>query len=289
MKRCISCGTSFGSAGWTCPSCGFSPEANGALRFTPEAAEGHEGFDAVSFDLLPTVEDESFWFRARSRLIVWALRSACADLRSFVEIGSGTGYVLRDVRSAFPGARLVAAEPSLAGLDVTRTRVPDAELLQVDARTLPFEAEFDAAGAFDVLEHIDDDERVLAELRRTLRPGGKLLVTVPQHARLWAAADEFARHRRRYSRRELRSKLERAGFRVERTTSFVSLLLPALALSRARSRRLDASYDPLAEYRSTQSLRRALEAVMTAERLLIRSGVSLPAGGSLLAVAARSR
>ena len=188
MNRCIRCRTSFGSSAWTCPSCGFRPETNGVLVFAPEFAGEHDGFDAVSFDLLPAAEDESFWFRSRSRLIIWAIRQGCSELSSFIEIGCGTGYVLRDVRSAFPAARLVAAEPFLAGLKVTRSRVSNAELLQVDARTLPFEAEFDAAGAFDVLEHIDEDRDVLSELNRALRPGGVLVVTVPQHRWLWGGA-----------------------------------------------------------------------------------------------------
>ena len=105
--------------------------------------------------------------------------------------------------------------------------MPDAELLEVDARRLPFEAEFDVVGAFDVLEHIEEDERALIEMHAALRPGGGLVVTVPQHPALWSAVDEYSRHVRRYRRSELLTKLRDSGFEVIHWTSFVSLLLPA--------------------------------------------------------------
>ena len=113
-------------------------------------------------------------------------------------------------------------------------------------------------------------------------------MTVPQHPWLWSAADEFGRHVRRYRRPELVAKLERAGFRVERATSFVSLLLPLMIASRRAHRRLDESYDPLAELRRGRRVDRALERVMDVEHLLIRAGVPLPVGGSLLVVATRA-
>ena len=79
----------------------------------------------------------------------------------------------------------------------------------MDARRIPFEREFDVVGAFDVLEHIVEDEDVLGQMFKATRPGGGLLVTVPQHPFLWSASDEHAMHQRRYSRAELRRKVER--------------------------------------------------------------------------------
>jgi SAM-dependent methyltransferase len=244
------------------------------------------GFDERSFEHLPQAEEQSFWFRSRNSLIVWALRRYFPAAQSMLEVGCGTGYVLAGVRKAFPRMRLVGGELFDAGLAVAAERVPDAELHGLDARNLPFSNEFDIVGAFDVLEHIDEDERALAEMHEALRPGGGLVVTVPQHPRLWSAVDEYSRHLRRYRRRELLAKLSRAGFDVVHWTSFVSLLLPVLALSRLRFR--DAkTFDPLAEYRTPPFVDSAFGWVLTAERALIRSGLPLPAGGSLLAVARR--
>ena len=175
--------------------------------------------------------------------------------------------------------RVAGSELHAEGLPFAARRAPGAELMQMDARRIPFCAEFDVVGAFDVLEHIEEDEQVLRGIFDACRPGGGVLLTVPQHAWLWSRRDEIARHRRRYSRRELLAKLASAGFRRPWATSFVSLLLPLMALSR---RRKDVSS---AELEVGDAANRVLLAVMALERGLIRAGLRLPAGGSLLVAA----
>src|SRR5205823_1532466 len=101
----------------------------------------------------------------------------------------------------------------------------------------------DAIGAFDVLEHVYEDEAVLRQLYQALKPRGGLLLSVPQHPWLWSPVDDYSHHRRRYIASALAEEVERAGFRILRQTSFVSLLLPVVALSRWRGRRR-GSCDP---------------------------------------------
>ncbi|HYZ91666.1 MAG TPA: class I SAM-dependent methyltransferase [Actinomycetota bacterium] len=287
MKLCLACRRNFSREGWECPACGYEPpEQDGIRLFAAREAEAGDGFDERSFEHLPSAEVASFWFRARNRLVLWALETYFPHARSMLEVGCGTGYVLSGVASAFPQIRLVGSELFPAGLATAAFRAPSAELLQADARKLPYSQEFDVVGAFDVLEHIEEDQEVLAELHRAVRPAGGLLVTVPQHPKLWSPVDDYSRHVRRYVRRELVAKLNRAGFDLMRLTSFVTLLLPVMALSRLRQRR-SRGFDPLAEYRSPAFVDSALGCVMAAERSLIRAGVSLPSGGSLLAVASR--
>jgi hypothetical protein len=98
--------------------------------------------------------------------------------------------------------------------------------------------------------------------------------------------DEFSRHERRYTRRGLVSKLERAGLEVRRVTSFVTFLLPPMWLSRTRARRA-GDFDPAGEYRAGARADRLLEKAMALDRLVIRGGVNLPVGGSLLVVAVK--
>jgi SAM-dependent methyltransferase len=285
VKRCLACGERFASDGWRCPACGNAPPFDGVVTFAPELAIGG-GLSPESFEMLPEVEERSFWFRSRNQLIAWAIRTYFPAARSLLEVGCGTGFVLAGLGRAFPELQLSGSEISPAGLTVARSRVPCAELFQMDARRVPFDSEFDVIGAFDVLEHIAEDEVVLTEIRRAVRPGGGVVVTVPQHPFLWSEADEFSRHERRYTRRELVSKVEQAGLHVRRVTSFVTLLLPAMWLSRAWSRRSE-SFDPGREYRSSARVDRALERVMAVERSAIKRGFDLPVGGSLLVVATR--
>jgi SAM-dependent methyltransferase len=284
VKVCLACDTKFAAPEWRCPVCGSSPETNGFLRFCDTGADSYH---AELFEVLERVEDENFWFRSRNRLIQWALKRYFPNTRSLVEVGCGTGYVLAGLRDAYPSIELTGVELFSEGLRIAARRVPDAALLQADARRLPFEEEFDVAAVFDVLEHIDEDMTVLQQLARVLKPGGGLLVTVPQHPWLWSSADDAAAHQRRYTRTDLERKIRDAGFELVRMTSFVSLLLPAMAAVR-RPRRADDEYEFANEFRTGPQVNRALEAVMALERALIRAGASLPAGGSLLAVARKA-
>jgi ubiquinone/menaquinone biosynthesis C-methylase UbiE len=240
-----------------------------------------EPYDAALFEALASVEPESFWFRARNRLIVSTLRRHFPEGRSLLEVGCGTGFVLEALREAFPDWRLVGCEVYEAGLQVARARLSGVELLQADARALPWRDELDVVGAFDVLEHVEEDEAVLAEMHAASRQG--IILLVPQHPRLWSAMDDVAHHVRRYSRRDLVAKVRTAGFRVEQATSFVSSLLPAMVLSRVARRVSAKSYDPVAELQPGR-LNGVFERILDGERRLIERGVSLPAGGSLLIV-----
>lgn len=289
MKTCPACGSTRCAADWTCGDCGSKPVVvDGFRAFAPAVATADAGFREEYFAELAGLEAHNFWFRARNDLIIWAMKSFFPDTRRFLEIGCGTGFVLRGLRSAFPSIEFLGSEIFSAGLEFAAERVPSAEFFQMDARNIPFLEDFDLIGAFDVLEHIDDDQGVMAQVAKSLRPGGGFLISVPQHPALWSPQDEHAHHLRRYTATALRRKLESAGFEVVRMTSFVSLLLPMMFASRLRMRghKAGVEFDAMAALRQPRVVNVALEAVMVMERTLIRHGLSFPAGGSLL-VAAR--
>ena len=246
----------------------------------------HASYDPAHFARLFALEAQSFWFRGRSDLIEWALARYFPDARDFLEVGCGTGYVLERLHRAFPALSLSGSELFEDGLAYARERLGDAATLrQADATDLGLSEAFDAIGAFDVVEHIEDDRRVLANLRAALRRGGGLLLTVPQHAWLWSGTDVAAHHVRRYTKADLVAKLREAGFDVLRTTSFVSFLLPAMWLARRRER--DGMDEVEAELALPPLANAIGAATLGVERALIRLGVDLPAGGSLLVVARR--
>ena len=289
MKICLSCGCQFKSSGWQCPSCHESPQLlEGSPVFAPNLAQANDGFEATHFAELAPLEAINFWFRSRNQLIVWALGRYFRDIDNFLEIGCGTGYVLSGLEHAFPDLSISGSEIFSNGLNYAKDRVSRCDLFQMDARDIPFEEEFDVIGAFDVLEHIAEDERVLSEMYRAIRPGGGIILTVPQHAFLWSQADRYACHVRRYSARDLKQKVQQAGFSVARMTSFVSLLLPLMMLSRLKQHDPNKVYDPLAELKIGGLTNWVLGKILGMERALIRMGLSLPAGGSLLLVARKS-
>ena len=213
-------------------------------------------------------------------------------LRKVLEKGCGTGYVLSGLESE-NRYELFGAELHIDGLVLAKRRLPGIEFVQLNARDLPYVNEFDAIGAFDVLEHIEEDHEVIRSVYQALAPDGLFIVTVPQHRWLWSAADVHARHKRRYSRKELISKLEQRGFTIEYCSSFVFFLLPVMYISRivrgGRPNdgvgRNDATYEELALPKPINAI---MQAIMAIDELFIAAGISLPVGGSLLIVARRT-
>ncbi len=285
MNRCVACGgTSIVQE--HCTACGYrATRIDGFDAYAPQMSTSDEGFDAAHHQVLAGLEARNFWFRARNHLIVHALKRHAPGLHAFLEIGCGTGFVLSAISHAFPTADMVGSELHVEGLRHASERLPNAHFIQMDARAIPYASCFDAVGAFDVIEHIQEDGKVLRQAHGALVKNGILLLTVPQHMWLWSQQDEIAHHVRRYTRTELVGKVRASGFDIVYVTSFVTALLPAMLISRRRQRDVDGKRDPFHEFRLPGWLDTLLYAVMRLEIGLLKLGVSLPLGGSLLLVA----
>ncbi len=245
------------------------------------------GFKRRYFGELAELEEESFWFRSRNKLIFWALHNYASELKSFLDIGCGTGFVLSGISKRFPNIKLVGGEYLEDGLSYAQQRVPTAEFTQMDARCIPYKSVFDAIGVFDVLEHIEDDKCVLGEIRGALKLHGIMLLTVPQHTWMWSSMDDYACHVRRYSAKEIHEKVKDSGFEILRSTSFIASLLPAMLVSRMMRRNHTPvkSKDLAGELQLYPWLNMLFEKILDVEIAMIRHGVSFPLGGSRLIVA----
>lgn len=240
-------------------------------------------FPQQAFSYLAAAESRHWWFVVRNQIIIWVLRRKTSNLKRFLEVGCGTGYVLSGIAKAFPALTLEASEYFEDGLMFARQRLPNCRFRQLDATLMADQDKYDCIGCFDVLEHINSDELVLSNFKRALHSGGFLLLTVPQHRWLWSAADDFAHHVRRYTHHELRQKVINAGFEIVYSTSFVSLLLPAMAFQRLSAR--NSGYNPDDEFRGHPAIDLLLYLVMQIEFALLRVGLRFPMGGSLLLLA----
>jgi len=242
-------------------------------------------FSPDFFAQLASIEASNWWFRSRNRFLLWVLSKRVGSFGSFLEIGCGTGFVLQAIQKEYPNAQIFGSEFFEEGLVFARERVHSAEFTQLDATIMDETECYDVIGAFDVIEHIEQDEKVLSNLARALNTGGMLLITVPQHKWLWSEADEYACHVRRYSRSELVSKAKLAGLSIEYVTSFVSLLIPFMWLVRQRGRK--SNFDPMDEFKIPTWLNGVLEIIMAIELQLLKIGVRFNMGGSLLMLAVK--
>jgi SAM-dependent methyltransferase len=286
VKICTSCRNRFDGSDWRCPRCAFAPAViDGYVALAPELARASaSGFANDDYRTLAALEERHFWFRGRNKMIAAAMAKYCGGAQSFCEIGCGTGFVLHGVGERFPRLALSGSEIAVAGLGHAQKRNPRATLFQMDATDIPFDEEFDVVGAFDVLEHIANDEHAIAGIFRALKRGGHAVITVPQHMFLWSEQDARAGHARRYGIDELGDKLAAAGFRIEMRSSFVTILLPVLALTRRFGKPSDGA-ELRAEYRLPRALDALFEATLDVERMLFSMGARVPFGGSQLMVA----
>jgi SAM-dependent methyltransferase len=273
--------------GWHCPACGRAVvEREGIPLFAPELADTVSGFDPVFFEKLVEVEATHFWFVARNELILGLVDRFFPSAKRYLEIGCGNGAVLNAIAKSRQWERLVGSDLHPTGLKYARARAPrEVELVQMDARAIPAVNAFDLIGAYDIVEHVVEDEALLRALRGATSVGGGTIIAVPQHPSLWSRVDEIGHHQRRYRIGELETKLKRNGFEILFSSSFTAILLPLMALSRFKARGASDNADVEREFGLGSKTNAALKAILRAEICLTLAGLRWPIGGSRVVVA----
>jgi SAM-dependent methyltransferase len=229
------------------------------------------------------VEDRHWWYRGRRRVIRAAVQSLPLPTGAQVlDAGCGSGRNMVLLRSF---GEVTGLEPSSASAAVAQERHVG-EVVQGSIESMPFETgRFNLAGAFDVIEHLDDDRAALRELRRVVGPGGFLVVTVPAYQWLWSEHDERNRHRRRYTRAQLTAAARDAGWTPLWTSYFNTFLLPLAVAVRLLERVRPRNAAGASEFERTPAwVDPLLQQPMRVEAALLRAGVRLPAGLSVLGV-----
>lgn len=185
---------------------------------------------ATEIDRLAHFEEWYWWHRARQTIVARILGRYLDDgpRGRVLDVGCGAGGT----------STVAAADGRLLGVDLgaeatIAAQARGLEVARMDATELGvLPNTFDLVVALDVLEHLDDPAAAAREFRRTLRPGGTLLVTVPAYQWLWSSHDVALGHRRRYTSEPLRSLLTRAGFDVELCSYVMTAVLPPAAVVR---------------------------------------------------------
>ena len=238
--------------------------------------------ERVVYETMAELDQRHWWYCARRQVIAALIRRLAKPPPNarVLEIGCGTGHNLAmlgefgDVDALELDEEVRAVARRRLGRDVMSAPLP--ELSGVPER------HYDLIGAFDVVEHVDDDDAAVASIGSRLKPGAKLVLTVPAHGWMWSAHDVVNHHKRRYSKRALKRLIDRSPLKLEAIGYFNSLLFPLAAAERLSSRlrgkdEADLTVPP-------GPINRALERTFAAERHLV-GRLPLPPGLSLFAVA----
>jgi SAM-dependent methyltransferase len=199
-------------------------------RFMPEG---------ILTDLSPLIRRHPWW-RARARLVLSVLeRHAITPPARVLDAGCGWGMTLDALEQrGYQPVGIDVSRHALERLDRPGRMLIEADLTCEFASAAVAHSAFDAVLALDVIEHIDDDAAVLANLGRLVRPGGVMIVSVPALPELFSEFDEVQGHRRRYQPVQLRAAFDQSGLAIEQLFWWGSWLVP---LFRARQRSVRAA------------------------------------------------
>jgi SAM-dependent methyltransferase len=239
--------------------------------------------ERIVYDRMAEIDERHWWYRAR-REIIAALIDRYAKPQAgaaVLEVGCGTGHNLSMLGrfGHVDGIEIDAAARALAEKRLGR-EVHGAPLPELAG--IP-EQHYDLIGAFDVIEHVVDDQAAIAALAKRLKPGGKLVVTVPAHQWMWSAHDVVNHHQRRYSKAGLRALVDGSPLKLEKLGYLNSLLFPLAVGARFASK--VAGRESADDSVPPAPVNWAFEKVFGLERHLV-GRLPLPPGLSLFAIAA---
>ena len=234
------------------------------------------------YEAMAEHDERHWWYRARREVVAALIKQAVRPPRNakLLEIGCGTGHNLA-MLGKFGEVDALEVDDIARGMAEERLGRPVLSAPLPELAGLP-DDRYDVVAALDVIEHIPDDKGALEGIARVLKPGGKLVMTVPAHQWMWSAHDVVNHHQRRYSKRSLKRLIEGSPLKLDSIGYLNSLLFPVAMAQRLASKisgKDDANLAPPPE-----PINQTLERVFAAERRVI-GRVPLPPGLSLFAVA----
>lgn len=238
--------------------------------------------ERIVYDRMAELDELHWWYRARREVLAALIRRRAMPPphARLLEVGCGTGHNVA-MLERFGAVDAIEMDSAARAVAEKRLGRPVGSAMLPE---LPGVARqhYDLVGAFDVVEHVEDDRAAIAALGQCLKPGGRLVISVPAHQWMWSAHDDANHHKRRYSKASLRRLIEDSPLKLEAIGYFNSLLFPAAVAARFAGKLTgrEGSDDSL----PPKPINWLFERVFAAERHLI-GRAALPPGLSLFAVA----
>jgi SAM-dependent methyltransferase len=207
------------------------------VRHAPLEVQSGEIFNEANASQMQAADRTHWWFRSKAAFVATAIARTDRGSQEqgwLVDAGGGSGAVTAMVGWPTDRAMVIEGNRSLVS---TAHHELGLGALQGSVHALPLaDGSADVVSLLDVIEHLQDPRVALAEARRVLRPGGRLIINVPAHAWLWSKADVALGHHRRYTRRMLQAQVREARFEPELTTHVFSWLVPPVWVVRRLAR-----------------------------------------------------
>ncbi len=232
------------------------------------------------------IQDRHWWYEARRHIIASCIKKLnLPDNAKILEAGCGPGANLK-MLARF--GNVWGFEPDSFAINHCRvySSISPAQLeTGFLPAPIPFEGPFDLVGAFDVIEHVQQDKESLAALYQITKPGGYALFTVPAFPFLWSQHDVVNHHHRRYVLPQFETLLREAGFDIRLISYYNTFLFPLVAGVRLIKKALNIKDKP-DEALPGPLVNKALRYIFATERYLL-GRVPLPFGVSIIAVCRR--
>jgi SAM-dependent methyltransferase len=251
----------------------------------------HEAADAMAmrpreYRVMYEIEEGYWWYRGlRALLLELIARYVPRDSGPrILDAGCGTGANLQILLKYGDAIGVDIAEEAIG---FCRERgIPANRALVASLLELPFPDNFfELTFSFDVICNIADDVSAFAEIKRVVKPGGRVIAQLPAYRFLWSAHDVAVGHKHRYTARDLARKMKGAGLAVERVTYLNAILFPLEVLSRLSRRGESVNGDAHSDLSPLpRALNSALARLFEAE-MRVAPHVRSPYGLSLLVVA----
>jgi len=242
--------------------------------------------EEVTYDLMAELQDKYWWFVARRKIIKKLISTMNLPKNAkILEVGCGAGGNLL-MLSQF--GDVFATDFNQKAVDYSRALNIAKEVEQGKLpEDVAFPSEkFDLIVAFDVIEHIEEEQETLTVLRNQLKEGGRLFLTVPAYQFLWSKYDEMVHHKRRYTKTSLLEVLNNTKFKTTYISYFNFFLSPLVAFTKILQKILPQNRDRLAsELRLTDSIINTILKKIFSIELLFIGRHTLPFGVSIAVIA----
>lgn len=237
--------------------------------------------DYIDYLLQHKNKDCHFWYKARKKLIynlLFLIYKNYSQNRLILDVGCGVGAEFEELKKF---GRVTALDINKNALKIAEQQKVRTILADIGKCVLENE-HYDAICCFDILEHLRDDQQVLNNIFQSLKTGGFFIFTVPAYQSLFGPHDLALKHQRRYNKKGIIMKLNKAGFKIVRINYWNSLLFLAEALFRlikilihklSKTKTCSSDAKPLNEY-----VNNLLFHILNFENKLMLKRISLPFG-----------